>query len=84
MRRNLKHITILIFLIGLSINSFSQSNLLNADNPNDIGFQESSQIDEGVLQYGYVDDKDVMFSKMLWETIDLSQKGYGVNKYSCI
>jgi gliding motility associated protien GldN len=74
MRRNLKHITILIFLIGLSINSFSQSNLLNADNPNDIGFQESSQIDEGVLQYGYVDDKDVMFSKMLWETIDLSQK----------
>ena len=74
MIRNLKHIITLISLLGLSFYSFSQSNVLNAENPNDIGFQKPSQIDEGFLKYGYVDDKDIMFSKMVWETIDLSQK----------
>ena len=27
-----------------------------------------------MIKYGFIDDKDVMFSKMIWETIDLDQK----------
>lgn len=74
MIRNFKYITTIFFLLGLSFYSFSQSNLLNAKDPSEIGFQNSSESDEGVLEYGFVDDKDIMFSKMIWETIDLNQK----------
>ena len=74
MIRNFKYITTIFFLLGLSFYSFSQSNLLNAKNPSEIGFQNSLESDEGVLEYGFVDDKDIMFSKMIWETIDLNQK----------
>lgn len=74
MIRNFKHFTTLIFLLGLSFYSFSQSGLLNAENPSDIGFEKPSQSYEEFLEYGYVDDKDILFSTMVWETIDVSQK----------
>ena len=64
---------LLIFFLSNSL-VYSQSNLLNAKNPSEIGFQNSLENDEGILEYGFVDDKDIMFSKMIWETIDLNQK----------
>ena len=52
----------------------SQSNLLNAENPEDIGYKKGVDIGEEYLEYGYVDDRDILFSKMVWEVIDLNQK----------
>ena len=69
---------IFVFSLFASINfTFSQSNLLNAKNPEEIGVKTLSQLDlddESVLEYGYIDDKDVLFSRTVWEIIDLSER----------
>ena len=74
-----------IFLL-LGINLYSQSNsnykkgvsnILNAQNPNDIGIRSASQIQEDKddpLEYGYVNDKDILWSTTVWEIIDLDQR----------
>jgi len=74
MIKNLKYIIILITLLGFSLDSFSQSNALNAVDPEDIGHRADSYEEEDVLEYGFIDDKDILFSKMVWETIDVNQK----------
>ena len=62
-----------IFLLsGISLYSQSNSNykkgvsnILNAQNPNDIGIRSASQIQEDKddpLEYGYVNDKDILWS----------------------
>ena len=51
--------------------------ILNAPNPEDIGVRTSVQIQEdedGPLEYGFVDDNDILWSTMVWEIIDLNQK----------
>ena len=69
---------IFVFSLFAGINfTFSQSNLLNAKNPEEIGVKTLSQLDfddESVLEYGYIDDKDVLFSRTVWEIIDLSER----------
>ena len=53
------------------------SNLLNADNPEDIGIRTGVQIQEDKdepLEYGYVNDKDILWSTTVWEIIDLGQR----------
>jgi hypothetical protein len=53
------------------------SNLLNAKNPEDIGIRTVQQInadEQKPLEYGYVDDKDVLWSTMIWEVIDLDER----------
>ena len=68
---------IFLFTLLLTFKFYSQSNLLNAVDPNDIGKKTSSQLDkddESYLEYGYVDDKDILFSKVVWEYIDLNQR----------
>jgi hypothetical protein len=61
---------IFVFSLFATINfTFSQSNLLNAKNPEEIGVKTLSQLDlddESVLEYGYIDDKDVLFSRTVW------------------
>ncbi len=60
-----KVIFVFSLFVGLNF-TFSQSNLLNAKNPEDIGVKTLSQLDlddESVLEYGYINDKDVLFSK---------------------
>jgi len=74
MIKNLKYLVTLILLLGFSINCFSQSNLLNAKDPKDIGHETESFEEVDVLEYGFIDDKDILFSKMVWETIDVNQK----------
>ena len=54
-----------------------QANILNAKSANQIGVQSSQQLEadnDGPLPYGYVDDRDIMWSKVVWEFIDLNQK----------
>jgi gliding motility associated protien GldN len=55
----------------------AQANLLNAKKVEQIGKKSDQQIasdNDGPLPYGYVDDRDVLWSKVVWEFIDLNQK----------
>ena len=56
----------------------AQVNVLNADQPSEIGVLSDEQKLElskkKYLQYPYVDDKDIMWSKVVYEEIDLSEK----------
>ncbi len=64
-----------IFLIAGSVNA--QTNLLNAKTVDEIGKKNQQQLtadNDGPIPYGYVDDRDVMWSKIVWEFVDLNQK----------
>ena len=56
---------------------FSQANLLNARVPQEVGKLNEKQIkenDETPLKYGFIDDRDVLWSKTIWELIDLNER----------
>ena len=55
----------------------AQANLLNAKSVDEIGKRSEQQLaadNDGPIPYGYVDDRDVLWSKVVWEFIDLNQK----------
>ena len=55
----------------------AQANILNAKKPEQIGIrtEEQKSIDnDAPLEYGYVDDRDILWSKTVWETIDLDER----------
>ncbi|MDP6921554.1 MAG: gliding motility protein GldN [Lutibacter sp.] len=55
----------------------AQSNLLNAETPADIGMKTDAQErvdDDKPLAYGYLDDRDILWSKIVWEYIDLNER----------
>ncbi len=55
----------------------AQANILNAKTAEEIGKKNEQQLlsdNDGPIPYGYVDDRDVMWSKVVWEFIDLNQK----------
>lgn len=57
--------------------SFGQINLLNAKEVSEIGKKTDKQEfadDDKPLPYGYVDERDILWSIETWETIDLSEK----------
>jgi gliding motility associated protien GldN len=58
--------------------SFAQVNVLNVDNPEEIGVfseeQNKSHSEKKFLEYPFIDDKDIMWSKIVYEEIDLSEK----------
>ena len=69
----------LIFFFALVISGSmnAQANLLNAKSVDQIGVKNEQQIaadNDGPIPYGYVDDRDVLWSKVVWEFIDLNQK----------
>lgn len=62
--------TLFLFLCH---SSFGQSNLLNAKSPQDVGKKTPEQIAldyNEPLAYPYVDDKDILWSKIVYEYID--------------
>ena len=69
---------LIVFAFGIgTLSSVAQSNLLNAKTPAEIGKKTTQQVkadDDKPLAYGYVDDKDVFWSKMTWEIIDLDER----------
>lgn len=74
---NKKHIGLVILAVVMMHMSYAQSNLLNAKKPSDIGKKTAQQIavdDDSPLEYGYVDDRDILWSKVVWEFIDLNEK----------
>lgn len=69
----------LVFFISItsSMVSVGQSNLLNAKFPEEIGIKTADQLladNDKPLEYGYVNDRDILMGKMTWEIIDLSER----------
>lgn len=69
------------FLIGalslLPISIMAQANILNAKLPEEIGIKTEAQIEQdndAPLEYGYTDDRDILWSKTIWEVIDLDER----------
>ncbi len=70
-----------VILVGavslLPISIMAQANILNAKKPEDIGKKTANQLamdDDIPLDYGYVDDRDILLSKTIWEVIDLDER----------
>ncbi len=77
MSQVLKSSLFVILLLSGSAAIFAQANLLNAKVPQEVGVLNEQQIaanDEFPIAYGYVDDRDVLWSKTIWEVIDLDER----------
>ncbi len=74
---NVRKFSLVIIAILGSISSYAQPNLLNAKIPEEIGMKSAAQLNadnDKPLEYGYVDDRDVLMGKTVWEIIDLSER----------
>jgi gliding motility associated protien GldN len=74
---NWKSVLIIASAAFLPVSGLAQANILNAKKPEEIGIRTESQkeIDnDAPLDYGYVDDRDILWSKTVWETIDLDER----------
>ena len=74
---NKRTIGILILAFVMYSTTYAQSNLLNAKRPSDIGNKTAEQLavdNDKPLEYGYIDDRDVLWSKVVWEYIDLNER----------
>lgn len=72
-----KKIIGLLLLSMCYLTTFAQSNILNARKPSDIGKktkQQNAYDNDKPLEYGYIDDRDVLWSKTVWEYIDLNER----------
>ncbi len=69
------------FIIGavtlLPVSLMAQANILNAKKPEEVGQKTEAQKaldNDSPLDYGYVDDRDILWSKTIWEVIDLDER----------
>ena len=72
-----KYLILFLLVFSIPFETVSQVNILNAKDPADIGVKDDMQIrqdEDQKLEYGYVDERDIMFSKVIWEVIDLDQR----------
>lgn len=73
----MKNFLMVIAFVAGSISTFAQSNLLNAKTPDQIGLKSATQRvsdNDKPLEYGYVNDRDVLMGKTVWEFIDLNER----------
>ena len=70
----MKKIFLLALLVFSSNNMFGQANLLNAKNPLEVGDSSSGKAIVEFMDYEYVDDKDILWSKVVYEFIDLNER----------
>jgi len=69
-------IVLLVCLIGTQV-LLAQANLLNAKVPQEVGIQNEQQVkadNNDPIEYGFVDDRDVLWSKTVWEVINLDER----------
>jgi gliding motility associated protien GldN len=55
----------------------AQINILNAKTPEEIGVKTQEQLaydNDQPLPYGYIDERDILWSKTTWEIIDLDER----------
>lgn len=64
-------------VLFVSIANYAQTNLLNAKVPQQIGVKTQEQLaadNDKPLEYGYIDDRDIFWSKVVWEFVDLNER----------
>jgi len=74
---NWKNVLIIGVVSLLPASIMAQANILNAKKPQEIGVRTEAQKaldNDAPLKYGYVDDRDILWSKTVWETIDLDER----------
>jgi gliding motility associated protien GldN len=74
---NLRSFLLTVATVFTASSMFGQANILNAKSPEEIGVRTASQkaVDnDAPLEYGYVDDRDILFSKMVWEKVVLDER----------
>lgn len=74
---NLKNVVLLVFGLGTITAANAQLNILNAKTPEEIGQKTEAQIaydNDKPLPYGYTGERDVLWSKTVWEIIDLDER----------
>ena len=72
-----KNCLIVFFALMVSGSVNAQANLLNSKKVAQIGKktkQRSMSDNDTPIPYGYVDDRDVLWSKIVWEFVDFNQK----------
>lgn len=72
-----KHFYIAVIALLTTGYVSAQSNLLNATKVGQIGKETKEKIaadNDGPLAYGFIDDRDILWSKVVWEFVDLNQK----------
>ena len=73
----LKPFVLTVLCVFAVTSSFAQANILNAKSPDEIGVKTDAQIlmdNDKPLEYGYVDDRDILYSKMVWEKVVLDER----------
>lgn len=74
---NMRSLILTVASVFVTNAMVSQANILNAKAPDEIGVRTEEQIaldNDHPLEYGYVDDRDIMFSKMTWEKVVLDER----------
>ena len=74
---NWKNVIVVAVLSCLPVSMMAQANILNAKKPEEIGVkteEQKAKDDDKPLDYGYVDDRDILWSKTIWEIIDLDER----------
>jgi gliding motility associated protien GldN len=73
----IKNLLSVVFAVAISASTYAQSNLLNSKTPDEIGKKSAAQLisdNDKPLPYGYVNDRDVLMGKTIWEFIDLDER----------
>ncbi|WCO02278.1 type IX secretion system ring subunit PorN/GldN [Psychroserpens ponticola] len=74
---NYKFVLSIFVTVGITSSVFSQANILNAKTPQEVGVKTEAQLaldNDKPLEYGYLDDRDILFSKMTWEKVVLDER----------
>jgi gliding motility associated protien GldN len=74
---NFKTVLFSIFLMSSGLGFAQSDNILSASKPSQVGVLTESQKqanDNNPLAYGYIADRDILWSKIVWEKIDLNQR----------
>ena len=72
-----KYLYLVFVTLLISNMTSAQVSLLNAKSVDQIGKNTSENIatdNDTPLSYGYISDRDILWSKVVWEFIDLNQK----------
>jgi gliding motility associated protien GldN len=65
------------FFMLFSFGLYGQSNILNASVPEQIGVKNIDQLQsdlDSYLEYEFIDDRDILWSKIVYEKIDLNER----------
>lgn len=74
---NLKNLILIAFAFVMTSSVYAQGNILNAKTPDEmfeITEEQKANDNDTPLPYGYVEKRDVLWSKNTWEVIDLDER----------